>query len=363
MGGLSTIRGFELKKELRWIVVFVTVIPMTLVAQYFHRSDLIFPEAAALTIGTWGGEAHAWSESKLKLAILPPMAATVAVLLNWIHLPVLIGFSLMVVVIPIALDLLKSPLIPTISAGALPSLFQIKSPWFLVVVAAITVTLGAGLYIGEQISHKSSASLTIEKESNSGNGEAWSAGLISDGKLTSRNESGDGDRLQDDIDEDLPKSSVARRRMLAWFIAISICWTFATWWSIPHAALAPPILVSFYEWLKSSDRSGARYLKRWATITSGIVIGTIVHQVLANFVLAALLAVAISYLAMKLLREVHPPTLAISLLPLIFPGNLPYVRAFDVSLAVAVLYGLGLYLPRLISHRRWTIDRDLIGGD
>ncbi len=345
-------------KRLRWMVVFAIVIPMTIVAQYFHRSDLIFPEAAALTIGTWGGEAHAWSVSKVKLALLPPLAATIGVVFNRLHLPTVIAFTLMVVLIPIALDLIDSALIPTISAGALPTLFHITSPWFLVVVFAITVCLSSGLYLGDKF-------VTISRprggdQSRSDTNDEFDTPTGNSAHVDLENRSANDDlisnRGQDDIDEDLSKSSVTRRRVLIWFIVLSIIWTLATWWWLPHAALAPPILVSFYEWLKSSNRTNLRFLKRWASITSGIVIGTIAHQGVSNFAISALVAIALTFAVMTLLHEIHPPTLAIALLPLIFPATIAYERAFDVSLAVAVLYGLGLFLPKFIRHHSWTID-------
>jgi hypothetical protein len=340
------------------MVVFATVIPMTILAQYFHRSNLIFPEAAALTIGTWGGEAHAWSRSKVKLALLPPLAATVGVLLNLLHVPTIISFTLLVALIPIALDLIDSALIPTISAGALPTLFHITSPWFLAVVFAIAVALSFGLYLGERFVAWSS-SKGVDQTRIETRGEV--DGVTESGVAFDLvNEYADGalvaNREQDDIDEDLCKSSVTRRRVLIWFIVLSMIWTLTTWWWLPHSALAPPLLVSFYEWLKSSNRTTPRYLKRWASITSGIVIGTIVHQGVDNFATAALIAIALTFAFMTLLHEIHPPTLAIALLPLIFPATIAYERAFDVSLTVAVLYGLGLYLPKLIRHKSWTID-------
>lgn len=340
------------------MVVFVIVIPMTILAQYFHRSDLIFPEAAALTIGTWGGEAHAWSTSKVKLALLPPLAATIGVLSNRLHIPTVVSFLLMVALIPIALDLIDSALIPTISAGALPTLFHITSPWFLVVVFAITLTLSSGLYLGDRFVawvrsrgvDQSRIDTIIEIDTSAGNGAFIDVdNEIAIDELIENRE-------QNDIDEDLSTSTVTRKRVLIWFIVLSIIWTLTTWWWLPHAALAPPILVSFYEWLKSSKRTTLRYAKRWASITSGIVIGTIVHQGASDFAISAIVAIALTFAVMTLLHEIHPPTLAIALLPLIFPSTIVYERAFYVSLAVAILYGLGLYLPKFIRHHSWTID-------
>ena len=331
---------------------------MTIVAQNFHRSDLIFPEAAALTIGTWGGEAHAWYESKVKLALLPPIAATVGVLFNLIHIPAAISFTLMVALIPIALDLIDSALIPTISAGALPTLFQITSPWFLLVVFAITSVLSSGLYLGDRF-------LAWSRNKGGDHGRGYpiadidrSIGSGADEDIGNRitNDQLIVDRDQDDVDEDLSNSSVTRWRVLVWFIVLSVIWTFTTWWWLPHAALAPPILVSFYEWLKSSNRTTLRYAKRWASITSGLVIGTVIHQGISNFAIAATISIALTFAVMTLLHEIHPPTLAICLLPLIFAPTIAYERALYVSLAVAVLYGLGLYLPKFVGNQSWTID-------
>ena len=353
--GVSSIVAMNGVRRFRWMVVFLIVIPMTVVAQSFHRSELIFPEAAALAIGTWGGEAHAWSKSKVELAFLPPIAASVAVLLNVFNVPTVISFVAMIFLVPVALDLLDSALIPTISAGALPILFEIKSPWFLLVVFTISTSLALGLLLGATFARRRSVK-AFEEISDIESGQASRTTFDASLEVASSSGlDGDLDRNQDDIDEDLPNSPTKRRRVLAWFVVLSVVWTLATWWVTPHAALAPPIFVSFYEWLKSSGRTTLRYAKRWISITSGIAIGTIVHQSVANFVVSSVVAVSLTFFLMTILKEVHPPTLAISLLPLIFPATSPYQKAFYVSVSVAALYGLGLYLPRLIRHRMWTI--------
>ncbi|MDA8197543.1 MAG: hypothetical protein M0019_10130 [Actinomycetota bacterium] len=345
-------------KRCRWMAVFLVVIPMTLVAQLFHRSDLIFPEAAALTIGTWGGEAHAWSSSKLKLLLLPPLAASVAVAGNVLHVPTLLAFLFMVAAIPMLLDRLNSALIPTISAGALPTLFDITSAWFLLVVFAITATLSLGLYIGD-LFMKGKALQVSESEIDHSSIDAISSDLahVEDSNSVPKGEpKAAGGRDQNDIDEDIPKSPLSRRRILIWFIAISLSWTIVTWWITPHAALAPPLFVSFYEWMKSSNRTFGRYWRRWLSITLAISIGTFVHHEIKNYALSALVSISIAFFMMLLLGEIHPPTLAIALLPLIFTATIPVERAIDVSLSIAVLYGLGLYLPKVIRYRKLAIE-------
>lgn len=324
----------------RWLSVYLIVVPMTLVAQLAHRSDLIFPEAAALTLGTWGGEAPPWNRSLAQLVLLPPLAAAIGVGSVALHVPAEVAFITLIVGIPLVLYRLGSPLIPTISAGALPTLLQIGSPWFLVVVTVISVLLGLGMWGGEKWTlHR----VATRSPSTSGGRDHGST----EGHDPVESEPAGLSPPPNSV----PMASQSmRRRALGYFVGLSLVWTLIAFWTLPHAALAPPLLVSFYEWLSTQRKGLARYGRRWFTISAAFVVGTMVHQLSHDYVLSAILALTVTYLVMRLAHEIHPPTLAISLLPLIFPTTGTPSRAAAVCLAVAVLYGLGLLAPVIASY-------------
>ncbi|MGC8480646.1 MAG: hypothetical protein ACP5PJ_03790 [Acidimicrobiales bacterium] len=324
----------------RWLSVYLIVVPMTLVAQLAHRSDLIFPEAAALTLGTWGGESPPWSRSLLQLVLLPPLAAAIGVGSVALHIPAEVAFITLIVGIPLVLSRLDSPLIPTISAGALPTLLQIGSPWFLVVVTVISALLGLGMWAGTQWRLHRVATQSASPDTSPDHSPA----------------AGHGPVESDTVERDAPEHSMPmtsqsmRRRALGYFIGLSLIWTLIAYATLPHAALAPPLLVSFYEWLSTQRKGLARYGRRWLTISGAVIIGTVAHQLSHDYVLSAIVALTATYLVMRLAHEVHPPTLAISLLPLIFPTSGAPLRVVAVCLAVAVLYGLGLVAPMTASY-------------
>jgi hypothetical protein len=331
---------------------------MTVVAQLAHRTDLIFPEAAALTIGTWGGEAPAWTRSKLQLALFPPLAAMIGVGSVNAHVPALIAFLLLIVGIPFILFRLRSPLIPTISAGALPTLFQISSPWFLVVVTVISLTLAGGLLAAERWRHhreRPDASQSGQFDRTSEHPEAFkedaSAILHASHREGLEHADAEDREIEEEDTTDRSARLIARRRsVLLSFVVMSVLWILVAWWTLPHAALAPPLLVSLYEWLSSPSVTASRYLRRWITIAFAIIVGTIIHQLSHDLIVVGAISLALTYLVMVVAKEIHPPTLAITLLPLIFPPSSPALRAAAVCLSVGILYGVGLVLPRVLQR-------------
>jgi hypothetical protein len=277
-------------------------------SQLLHTTIAIFPEAAALSLGTLTLQKQAWKRSRPKIVILPTVASTLGVLLVSFGVPTLIGAPLLLVLIVIALYLLDSELLPTISAGVLPIVFRISSPWFILTVAIVVGSIAL-------------ASLFMDK-----------LGGPKPHQASTSTENGPEVRRK--------PAPVALYR----FLVVVVPWIFLAHALLPLPAIAPPLLVSIYEWYSRNQRRVADGLKRWVVMLLAVSLGEITTHVGLG-VLAVVIAETVLLALMAGIDSIDPPAMAVLLLPWIARSVSPMDFIFAIGTAALVLYGLGVELP------------------
>ncbi|MGC8465384.1 MAG: hypothetical protein ACP5O0_05575 [Acidimicrobiales bacterium] len=297
----------------RTIFPFLIVGAMIALSQVVNSSVAIFPEAAALSLGTLVLQKESWKSSRPRLVILPTIAAGLGVSIVALGVPTLVGVPILLIIIVLALHFLDSELFPTISAGVLPIVFLISDPWFL-----LTVFLVVG----------SIATISV---------------------------------LMDTVAAKKPHVHEAHRLFslrpppagLVRFLIVAVPWIFLARASLPLPAIAPPLLVSIYEWYSRPERRPSNAAKRWIVMVVAGSLGEITtHIGLGAFgvVLAELVLLAF----MAVLSSIDPPAMAVLLLPWIAEAISPTSFIFAIAVASLVLYGLGL------EFSFWT-DTALVG--
>lgn len=132
-----------LKRKGIWIAAaIILVVFMYGWAEWTNMKEIIFPEIAALTIGTWVFTKPDWNRSYFLLWFSPTIAAIIVVGLQNltsmnINLLILTSYFLTVTM----LYLLKSQVTPSIAAAILPILLRIDSWYYVISVCFFTGTI------------------------------------------------------------------------------------------------------------------------------------------------------------------------------------------------------------------------------
>ena len=97
------------------------VMGMVATADLWRQPDLIFPELAALAFGAWAMPARPWMASTLHMWLSPTLAALTGALVQmYVPLPFVPRLLIAFVCVVAELWLLRSALLPSISAAILP---------------------------------------------------------------------------------------------------------------------------------------------------------------------------------------------------------------------------------------------------
>lgn len=284
-----------------WPMVIAAL--MVGVAQTIGGRAVIFPEGAALAFGIGTLALPTWTNSPARVAILPPLAAAAGVVIARLGIP---GWSGELVALVVGLGLLvvaRSGLIPVVSAAMLPSVFAVYSWWYPLAVLAISFAL-AGL----------ARWWAPQPEEPSAGGLSWSAVAVG--------------------------GAIA-----AGWIALG-----GAWLALLPAAFAPPMFVSILEWVGRPSAPPRLAAIRVAELVAGGGLGMASVRLVPSRWAAALLAVALTLLLMRILKDSHPPALAMSLVPQLVTGISAWAFCRAVATGAFVLYALA-HVLRVTSRR------------
>src|ERR1700754_1312413 len=120
------------------VVLLAVVAKAALLTGVFY---VLFPELAALSYDVFTRPAGAWARSPVMLAITPAVTAALGTALTQA-----MAYSLWSVAMTIAgailiIGLMRSPIMPAISAAFLPLVFGITSWWYPISIAAVMASL------------------------------------------------------------------------------------------------------------------------------------------------------------------------------------------------------------------------------
>jgi hypothetical protein len=272
------------------------VLAMFIVAEAARVQEIVFPEAAALALGAWVMVKPPWRSTVLTLWLSPTLAALTGTLLVRLYpgpLPVEIGAAFLLVAIQ--LKLMRSAILPSLSAAMLPIVTRAGSwsyPLSVCVLAGVVALGRAALW-------RSGAG----EDAEAAHGRARAAqGALHWGKL------------------------------FAGVLLVAA----AAWRSRWLFMIAPPLAVTFVELANPEGalRGKARpiFLLLVVAACSGAFWFLAVHRLLqAPMWTAACLSLATILLVFRTVRLAFPPAAAIALLPAIIPSRSLWVYPLHVS--------------------------------
>lgn len=297
------------------LVAIVLVIIMFAIADTFHAKEIIFPEIAALAFGYWIMEESPWKASKLAIWISPSLAALTGVLLLR-YAPLspfyLIGSAFVLVVLQ--LKLLRSAVLPSLSAAVLPIITHTTTWMYPLSVCILTAIIALGRFSLERFAHKENSANSLVK--------------------------------QEDF---LEEKSTVISELLYWgkiLAGVLLVSAFALQ-SRYLFMIAPPLLVGFVEMSKPNRamrRNPGKILLLLAlSAFSGVswlyLVSTILH---GSLWISSGLALVSVFLFYNILKVSFPPAAAIALLPVLVPAASLWMYPLHVLLGSTLFILMGL---------------------
>jgi hypothetical protein len=284
-------------------------------------STLLFPELGALAHDVFTRPRGTWARAPVWLVATPTLAALLGILIAR-HLP----FGLVAVLLSVGstvaiLQVLKSPVAPAISAGLLPLVLGVTSWWY-----TPSILFGTSLLVLLLMARRNWLPHTLP--------------------VLEKNRA----EAVDDAADDAVEAAASGMAWMPYFFGFVICATVLAWFTGWHVLLFPPLVVMGYEMF--AHPAVCPWAGRpWALLTActlGAIGGVVFVGWLGVGVLAAVAALGLSILTLRVLDLHVPPALAVSLLPFILhhPGT-----EFPVAVAAGILI---LIIFFALSRRRLT---------
>ncbi len=278
--------------RVREVLAVLLIVAMFAVATRMRQKEFIFPELAALVLGAWVMETPPWRCTFLSLWLSPTLAAlTGTLLVRYGHVsPVLLIVAAFTLVMA-QLKLMRSAILPAISAAILPVITRSDSWEYPCAVCLMTGVIASGRQV------------------------MFRSGLAGYGRELAEerpvNLSGDG-------------AAVAAVKhggaLLAGVLAVS---AMAYQFHLLFMA-APPLFVAFVELARPEGGLRRRALEIVALLVFAAFSGVLWLQLITNGLhlpvwFAACLSTTSVFLLYRFMRLTFPPAVAIALLPTIIP--------------------------------------------
>jgi hypothetical protein len=297
------------------IPAFLLVVSMFAIAGFGNHNEIIFPEISALAIGAWVMEKSPWKSADFTFWLSPTLAAlTGTIIVRSFHYSPFFMIAGAFVVVAIQMRLLRSDVLPSLSAAILPIITSVDSWYYPLSVCLLSGTIALGRQItGNNIHDAFSKSANIpEVREESGTNGAGNA--------------------------------------LVYWIKLSIGVSIVTVVALESKQLfmvAPPLIVAFAECSKPNGSLRKKTLKIMILLTSAAFIGVFWLEIIGHVLrwpiwVFALLSLSSVFLSYRYLRLPFPPAAAIALLPAIIPAESLFSYPLHVSLGSAAFMAISM---------------------
>lgn len=129
-------------KYKRYFISLVLILAMVSIAEITGEREIIFPEVAALVVGSWVLEKQPWKVSKVGLVGLMTLCSIVGVLIvRYVNLGLTIEVLIGLVFTGLILKLSKTTLVPIISACILPIVLRTETWVYPISVFILTILI------------------------------------------------------------------------------------------------------------------------------------------------------------------------------------------------------------------------------
>lgn len=273
------------------VPALLLIAAMFAVAEYSGQGEIIFPEIAALALGAWIMDRPPWQGSALHFWISPTLAALTGVLIvrffDYAPFPMITAAFCLVV---LQLKLLRSGVLPSISAAILAIITRCDSWQYPLSVCVLTATVSLG--------HR----------------------YLNSNAPVGKPATGPGKEPEENV--------WSQTEFAHWGKLLATVMLMSTVASVSGQmfVVAPPLIVAFVE----LSKPGGRLRDRWGAILgllvfaafSGVFWYALLHTTLGwPLWLSACVATLTVFFAYNRLRFPFPPVVAIALLPTIVPAE------------------------------------------
>ena len=288
-----------------YAAAFTFILTMVGVAAVFNDREIVLPEMAAMAVALWAYRDQAWMRQPEKIFWWPSLTALLGFGINFLPLPFVGKLVLVMTGMLLLFGLARYSLAPALATGFLPIVTNATEWSFMVaiVVTALVLMLGVLLF-----------------------------------------------RLRDPAPRAAPvpwrRMVVYALIMLAWMLAISAL-GYSRW------AVIPPVAVVVYESLHMPMYGRKMLGKQVLALTLSAAIGVGLAQIVASWVGAVALSMALVYILLRAMGMRMPAAYAFPLLAYVFPPEgvtwLPVAALGNAAFALgAVLLYRSRALPPMV---------------
>lgn len=325
-------RSLTSPKAYSILAVLLLVIVMYTAAGSLSQKEIIFPELAALAVGTWILGNRRWLRQPLLICLSPTLAAVTGIIIvHFLSHYQVVAILLAFVAVSIELAMMRSHVTPSISAAILPIFLQIDSLYYPLAVGVLTAIIAFSQIRFRIEQAKPLGSLLTVKE-------------------------------KSQVSKVLPvnrKLFIDNKDFLIWFgifmglILITLFAFFIHWQFI----VAPPLIVAFVEITQHREGISGQRFKLLLLIGCSAIWGTLSMEVLHNrghfpLVIVAACSVIGVLILFQFLKLSFPPAMALALLPTIIPRE--FLRLYFIQVFI------GAFLFIVLSWFYSFCSQDLI---
>lgn len=303
-----------MKKIRAPLAVLLLVILMYVAAEIIQDKEIIFPEIAALAVGAWFVKNSPWKEKPVYLWLSPTLAAITGVgMLHFLPYPREFLIAATFVLIALQLCVLRSKVLPSISAAILPIVVNADSLYYILSVCILSGIIAVGRGVLNYFQAKDN--LVLQPAS----------------------------PLKEQ--EQKPRGG---RELLHWlllFFGVSVVALIAFRGNLLYM-IAPPLIVAFIEFANPTGKLGQQPMRLFGLISCAAFSGALLLNLL-HFQwgwpvwIAAGWIVLWSLFLFQQFKLVLPPAIAIALLPTIIPPGMLLVYPFEVTIGISVFIVFG----------------------
>ncbi len=299
----------SLQKHLRIWFSIILVTGMVCFAELMKEPEIIFPEAAAIVLGTWVMKKQPWHVERPTILILLILASVTGWLISafvplWIYFRLLIGLTVSGIMLLIA----RSTFFPVISAAVLPILTESKSVWYPVSVLILGVIIVLGQYFMERLHLRTPVSFSPCRRQPPQVIEYW----------------------------------------LSVFITIAVIGIIACGSGLSFL-IAPPLIVTFCEMMQPVSKARSKPFTVFLLIAVCACAGSCIRLLFCSLLhfplaLAALIIAVCLFYLMPLFQMTFPPAAAIALLPVLIDEKFLFYYPFEVMAGSVFLIVVSLLM-------------------